>query len=94
MTALLESLSWWPWTPELGPIRNVRHHAEAPGMVTLRWSTEDAVPTRLSRTDGTPLFQDDDPRTDHQVTLTGWAGMCEDIVILAGRDERRIAVSF
>jgi hypothetical protein len=92
MTALLESMTWWPWP--VGPIRNVRHQSEAPGMVTLRWRTPEPVPTLLARPDGSPLFHDEQARTEHQVTLTGWAGRCEDIVIRAGRETRRVAVAF
>ncbi|MEQ1508393.1 MAG: hypothetical protein ABMB14_39550 [Myxococcota bacterium] len=93
MTTLLEALTWWPWTAEHG-IRNVRRAPQAPGMVTLAWATRDACPTLLVKRDGTEVFRDESLRHDHQVTLTGWAGGAEDIVIRAGTAERVVQVDF
>ncbi|MEZ4237279.1 MAG: hypothetical protein R3F59_14240 [Myxococcota bacterium] len=93
MTTLLESLSWWPWSAETG-IRNVRHAPVAPGMVTLAWATREASPTLLTRGDGSEVFRDEALRHEHRVTLTGWAGRGEDIVIRAGDSERVVQVRF
>jgi hypothetical protein len=93
MTPLLEALTWWPWTTDSG-IRNVRRSPAAPGMVTLAWATRDACPTLLTRRDGTEVFRADGLRHEHQVTLTGWVGFDEDIVIRAGDAERVVQVTF
>lgn len=92
MTALLQALTWWPWNE--GCIRNVRRSPQAPGMVTLAWATREPLPTILLRRDGTEVFRDEVPRQEHQVTLTGWAGFREDIVIRAGDAERIVEVRF
>jgi hypothetical protein len=93
MTTLLGALTWWPWNAE-GGIRNVRRAPQAPGMVTLAWATRDPLPTVLVRRDGSEVFRDEELRHEHQVTLTGWAGFREDIVIRAGELERVIEVTF
>lgn len=93
MTTLLESLTWWPWSAE-SAIRDVRRAAQAPGLVTLAWVTRAACPTLLTKRDGTEVFRDECLRHEHHVTLTGWAGADEDIVICAGEAERVVQVSF
>lgn len=93
MTTLLEAMTWWPWTAESG-IRNIRREARNPGMVTLAWATRDACATLLTRRDGTEVFRDDGLRHEHQVTLTGWVGFGEDIVIRAGNVERVVQITF
>ena len=40
------------------------------------------------------MFRDDGPRLEHAVTLTGWAGGREDIVIDAGEFQRTVPVEF
>jgi hypothetical protein len=95
MTTLLEALTWWPWNSESSSsIRNVRRAPAAPGLVTLAWATKDPRPTLLKRADGTVVFRDDGPRLEHAVTLTGWAGGREDIVIDAGEFQRTVPVEF
>jgi hypothetical protein len=93
VTTLLESLTWWPWSADAG-IRNVRHALQAPGMVTLAWATREACATLLTRRDGSEVFRDESLRNEHRVTLTGWAGLGEDIVIRAGEAERIVQVQF
>jgi hypothetical protein len=63
-------------------------------MVTLAWATRSAVPTLLTKRDGTEVYRDESLRHEHQVTLTGWAGNAEQIVIRAGEAERVIEVTF
>jgi hypothetical protein len=93
MTTLLEALTWWPWNASDG-IRNVRRAPRSPGLVTLAWATRDPRPTVLKKRDGTEVFRDEVLRVEHQVTLTGWAGVREDIVIDAGESQRLIEVEF
>lgn len=93
MSNLFEGLAWWPWSAE-SDIRNVRRARAAPGMITLAWATRDLAPTLLTKRDGTEVFRDEILRREHQVTLTGWAGFREDIVIRAGDTERVVEVSF
>lgn len=94
MTALIESLTWWPWGTGAQDIHSVHHTLEAPGLITLQWTTREETATRLARLDGARLFQDDTGRTEHQVTLTGTAGTCEAIVIQAGDHERVVELGF
>ncbi|HHO51903.1 MAG TPA: hypothetical protein ENK18_13735 [Deltaproteobacteria bacterium] len=94
MTALLESLTWWPWHTGAKNIHSVRHTLDAPGLITLQWATLEEGPTTLLRADGAHLFQDPTRRTEHQVTLTGTAGTRESIVIHAGDHERVVELGF
>lgn len=93
MSNLFEGLTWWPWSTE-SSIQNVRRATAAPGMVTLTWATRDPSPTLLVKRDGTEVFRDEALRHEHQVTLTGWVGFREDIVIRAGEIERVVEVTF
>ena len=94
MTVLLDALTWWPWNAENREIRGITRAAQAPGLVTLGWSTEDACATVLERPDGTGLFKAEAATTRHRVTLTGIAGRNEWIVIRSNGSERMVEVSF
>jgi hypothetical protein len=94
MTVLLDALTWWPWNSENREIRNVTRAPQAPGLVTLGWSTEEDCATVLERPDGSALFHDDAPTSRHRVTLTGVAGQREWIVIRGSGSERMVEVSF
>lgn len=94
MGALLDAFTWWPWTADHGPIRNVERKPEAPGLVTLTWRTLEPTATLLARTDGTELYRDDAPRTSHRVTLTGISGFVENIDILAEGGHSTIEIRF
>ncbi len=94
MTALIESLTWWPWNAEAPSIHNVRQEHEAPGLITLRWCTSDRSPTLLTDAAGVHLFRDATERIEHRVTLTGAAGTLESILIRAGEHEHPVEIGF
>ena len=94
MTVLLDALTWWPWNAENREIRHITRAAQAPGLVTLGWHTEEACPTLLEREDGTELFRGEVSTSQHRVTLTGVAGDRESVVIRSIGCERMVEVNF
>ncbi len=94
MSTLLDVFTWWPWSPERGPIRQVQHLQEAPGLVTLSWRTDVPCPTRIGRLDGSDLYRDKAHRQRHRVTLTGGPGYVERIEIRANDMRKAIEIVF
>jgi hypothetical protein len=93
VTNLLEALSWWPWHPDRR-IFGVRSAPRAPGQVTVAWATREPRPTVLLQHDGTEIFRDEQLRIEHEVTVVGWIGVRQDLVIDVGDESRVVAVDF